>query len=260
MDIIKLIPEDIWTMTLTEKGCYWFIMDWKVEHHELVNEIRKLIKENGVPKQFDKVVHPIIIQGDYYYWTTQSARFKNTFINRAKTSDLSDYNNVASYDDLFDHTYYIAEDKLIMNMIGELKGTVLDIGCGTGYLLDNKPIEKYHGIDPSPSMVQELIKKHPDKRSSVTITTAEELFKLGNQYDNVIALFSASYVSELSVFEKLWNYKGRMLLMFYKEDYTPVTHKQLNIIPEYKKWTKQELEKEWTQSVMEFNNYYIVSI
>lgn len=260
MDILKEIDESLWTMSLSDKGCYWFIMDWKVEHHELVNEIRKLIKDTGIPKQFDKVVHPIIIQGDYYYWTTQSARFKNTFINRAKVSDLSDYNNVNSYDDLFDHTYYITEDKIIMNMIGELKGTVLDIGCGTGYLLDHKTIEKYHGIDPSPSMIQELIKKHPDKRKDVTITTAEELFKLGNQYDNVIALFSASYINELNVFIKLWNLKGKLFLIFYKEDYTPVTHKQLEIIPKYRKWKKEELEKEYIQSVMEFNNYYIVSL
>lgn len=132
--------------------------------------------------------------------------------------------------------------------------------CGTGALYENKVIENYTGIDPSPIMLKRFAERYPDVRTSLIITKAENLVKLKKTYDNVIAIFSGSYVSEIEIFKKLWSGNGTMFLMFYKENYTPVAHQLLKIIPRYQKWTKSQLDEHFHQSVMEFNNYYIVSL
>ena len=143
-------------------------------------------------------------------------------------------------------------------MIGDLHGSVLDVGCGTGLLLKIKDIEDYKGIDTSPLMINKLIEKYPNRKHQVMICKAEEYVKTKRSFDNVIALFSASYIFFPRVFMELWNGKGKLFLIFYKEHYTPVTHQKLGINAPYSKFTKQELEQIFPNQVKEFNNYYIV--
>jgi SAM-dependent methyltransferase len=260
MEFIKSIPGINWSKHINLNKPKWYIVVNDAETRNMLTLLQDAISSNGIMMQFETISIPVIFFEEYYYWVTKTVRFKNYIINRAKICDLADYINVDSYDGIFDQTYYLNEDRLLTNMIGKLNGSVLDIGCGTGFLLDYINIEDYHGIDPSPAMLMNLVKKHPGKRKSITITSAENHTLTGKTYDNIIALFSGSYIKVIMVFEKLWSRKGTMFLMFYKENYSPVTHKFLNIAPEWKKYSKEDLEKEFSQSVMEFNNYYIVSL
>lgn len=72
----------------------------------------------------------------------------------------------ATYDAAYNDAKSRAEDRLIRRMLesgGHLRGNVLDVGCGTGLLLDWFPFnqDRYIGIDPSGRMLERAAEKHP---------------------------------------------------------------------------------------------------
>ena len=107
---------------------------------------------------------------------------------------------------------------------------VLDVGCGTGLLVDYKwkyvDPYRYVGIDPSEAMLGVFAAKHPDFTGSLYRTTLEDFqglpqLKVEMHFDVVVAAFGpASYVpSDVLVrrLTALLSPAGRALLMFYRE-------------------------------------------
>ena len=82
------------------------------------------------------------------------------------------YNSIANnYDTIFVDNLSKAEDKKLVKILKPLlkqaiiaNKTILDVGCGTGWLLDHThiPTANYIGFDISTKMVACSSKKHPN--------------------------------------------------------------------------------------------------
>lgn len=77
---------------------------------------------------------------------------------------MIDYEEVADcYDDHFRRPVDEWEDQRLSRLLAPYvdRAAVLDLGCGTGWLLDHlKPIS-YTGVDRAPAMLDRLAEKHP---------------------------------------------------------------------------------------------------
>lgn len=169
----------------------------------------------------------------------------------------SAYDDVAQqYEALWSTPRAVAEDRMLMDKLKPLlKGRVLDIGCGTGLLLDYcarhiEPI-RYTGIDPSDGMLNILKSKHPAFAKRVLNVCFED-FWVGQKYDTIVCLWGGlnyvapEYMHRIAAMGK----PGcNLFLMYFKPGYVPVTHEQLGIIaPTYNHPADGE----------EFGNYIIV--
>lgn len=141
-----------------------------------------------------------------------------------------------AYDRLFSDPGSLAEDAALLAHLGDLSGlSVLDVGCGTGWLLDHAAPAAYVGIDPSHGMLDQLIAKHPNRAGDVSCVPLRDF--VGGRFDLVVALFGvASYLrdEELARIPGLLAPGGRYVLMFYMPDYYPRTHREMTIPPSYR--------------------------
>ena len=173
---------------------------------------------------------------------------------------VNQYGAIAeSYDSLFKDEVSIEENNKIASMLFDVPGIILDVGCGTGLLLDilKVPLDEYFGIDSSNEMLEIFRKKHPKYHN---LCIPFEMFNLKFMvFNTIVALFgSASYIE----IEALMDIpKGKNLfLMFYKDNYHPVTYERSGYELEYYEHLKCELEEGFPHcEVKEFGNYYIVT-
>lgn len=156
---------------------------------------------------------------------------------------VNQYDAIAeSYDSLFKDEVSIEENNKIASMLFDVPGIILDVGCGTGLLLDilKVPLDEYFGIDSSNEMLEIFRKKHPKYHN---LCIPFEMFNLKFMvFNTIVALFgSASYIE----IEALMDIpKGKNLfLMFYKENYHPVTYERSGYELEYYEHLKCELEE-----------------
>lgn len=80
------------------------------------------------------------------------------------------YDNLArNYDDMYSDPSDKVEDKELFGLLKDVvKGKTLDIGCGTGILLDYLEVPDYYGIDPSREMLWKLDQKHPERSREIS--------------------------------------------------------------------------------------------
>lgn len=166
------------------------------------------------------------------------------------------------YDELFLDENSIVENKNVAKMlIPYTTGSIFEIGCGTGLLLDLISImpNDYFGCEPSKGMLNVFKKKHPDFISRVENTTFEQS-KEWKKYETIISIFGpVSYLDETSL-QLIADSKCRMFLMFYKPDYTPITYIKTNVSFFHYKYKREQLELLFNNCfVTEFNNFLIVS-
>ena len=149
---------------------------------------------------------------------------------------VNQYDAVAeSYDSLFKDKASIEENRKIASMLFEVSGIFLDVGCGTGLLLDILKVspDEYWGIDPSSKMLDVFRKKHPEYNN---LCIPFELLNLKfATFNSIVALFG-------------------------KENYHPVTYKRTGRNLEHYSHSRSELEERFPHcEVREFDNYYIVT-
>lgn len=76
---------------------------------------------------------------------------------------LTDYTRIAaSYDAHYLRAIDRAEDAVLVSLLGDVRGrSVLDVGCGTGHLLDLVQPLSYLGVDKNRAMIDVARSKHP---------------------------------------------------------------------------------------------------
>jgi len=165
------------------------------------------------------------------------------------------YNAIAEkYDNLFSDRSFVAEEIMLGSMLGSFMSKteyVLDIGCGTGVLLSIVEIEpsRYAGVDISEGMLKIMSSEHPDY---VSINKEFDISD-ADGFDLIVGLFgSPSYMSPDVIRDVIGS--GRSyFLMFYAEDYNPITYRKTGISPESFAFSEYSLKGE------RFSNYLIVT-
>lgn len=110
------------------------------------------------------------------------------------------YDEIArDYDAMTSNPSYAAENDAARELIGPVRGKrILDIGAGTGLLLEMFPGEidhdDYIGVEPSFPMAERLREKFPSFSNSVIDCSFEDFWM--DDFDLVISLFgSPSYIA-----------------------------------------------------------------
>jgi hypothetical protein len=124
-----------------------------------------------------------------------------------------------------------AEDKLrtiVRNHFGETRPTILDVGAGTGAVMDLKLTwpENYTAVDPSKAMLNQLLVKHGTVTKIVpsTFEDAIDIESVDGQYDLVVvAGGSGSYLTRDAVHElpSLVRSGGLLVVTTYGETGSP---------------------------------------
>lgn len=175
----------------------------------------------------------------------------------------SQYDKIAKeYDNFFVDEESISENNAVSQMLSGVNGRVYDIGCGTGLLTEiiNVSPTRYYGIDPSKEMLNKFAEKHPEYKFRIIQDIFENDSSNLNEFDWVVSLFgSISYVEPLSL-KKISESKSHHFLMFYKEEYYPITYLLANVEFNHYHFNSVELSSIFPDSrINEFNNYIIVS-
>ena len=173
------------------------------------------------------------------------------------------YDKIANqYDSFFCDEESLSENDEVAAMLSDVKGKVYDLGCGTGLLTEIIEIQPddYRGVDPSGEMLNKFIEKHPEYFKQIIKSTFENDNCSLVQFDWVISLFgSISYVKP-KYLKRISKDAKHYFLMFYKEDYHPVTYTLANVNFDHYIHRVENLQSIFEQStIREFNNYIIVS-
>lgn len=150
------------------------------------------------------------------------------------------YNCIADdYDKLFQDVLSKAQDKYIMGFIKNNKldkGRILDVGCGTGLLLEYMDIDpkNYVGVDISDRMCSIARKKFP-KHEFVDKNFLDYNVDDNKKFDNIISIFGAlTYIEDpdalINQLKTLLKDNGNIFLMIYNADnHKPLFEKDVNI-------------------------------
>lgn len=184
------------------------------------------------------------------YWVGDQKPDKAYLINMAVSEDVWDdgtapqtetgtttfYDGLATvYDEMYEDPGDVEENAQVRSLVNSLLGvrehapTTLDIGAGTGLLLDLDitSAHSYTGVDPSRGMLNRLFSKHSKVRTLIPMTAAEALPELRaeeRKYDLVASLFgSASYIDPDDVDHALSmvDDEGVAVFMVYTDGYAP---------------------------------------
>lgn len=173
-----------WAKTYADTAPHDYVVASRTKDFTREDYVRagRVIHTYGRPAKFYGMTSIYLTSPDgrLKWWTMDSNVADTNLINRATTDRLYGVQNapetrsdlVSDYDAVA--TTYDAESptspefaEALRSAVGELRGehtpAVLDVGCGTGRVLDlglTRP-ERYAGVDPSTPMLNQLVRKHP---------------------------------------------------------------------------------------------------
>ena len=134
----------------------------------------------------------------YQYWTMGHPLRDTGLINRAPRLYRTGWDAKAQwYDAEIKFVEESAESKAWYGAVDIPRdGRVLDVGCGTGGLVDWRQADvdpaRYVGLDVSGAMLALFAAKHPGFRDSLLRTSFEDFVDVGAGFDRVFALFGVA--------------------------------------------------------------------
>ena len=248
----RLAPSLAWRVATTMPDApHSYVVKGKTLGDEAFDRAVRVIRTYGQPQQFWGRTGIYLVIDDMKWWTMGAPLSETIIINQAEADqtfgpqlapvtfvpDLvrSDvYDAVATqYDSLYLSPEDLAENELVRKLLhthfGNYAPSTLDVGCGTGLLLDLGVVSSklYVGIDPSQGMLNELVRKYPKlhRKSILPGTLASrlpELRTLGRHFELVCALFGAASYMEVAEWEAMLGLsRDLVILMTLHEGYLP---------------------------------------
>jgi hypothetical protein len=173
-----------WAKTYADSAPHSYIVEGRtpgLEHEDYVRAGR-VIHTFGQPAKFYGMTSIYLTSPDgrLKWWTMDAGVRHTSGINQATTERLygvqnapvtesgiqTPYDAVASsYDECNPTSDALATalHEAVAALVGEYPPALLDIGCGTGRVLDLglTKADRYAGVDPSTPMLNQLVRKHP---------------------------------------------------------------------------------------------------
>lgn len=250
---LALAPTLTWTFarTYADSAPHSYVVAGKTPNLTREDCVRAaaVIRTFGQPAKYYSMTNIYLnsADGSLKWWSMNKHVSETGLINQATTERVYGVQNAPStsstehsiYDEIatdFDQLRSPADGDAktgLLEILHDLRHvlgtnpTVLDVGCGTGAVLDlgiTEP-ERYTGVDPSQAMLNELLVKHSREQFAAVIPSRIEdaLAHLqGQSFDLVIAAFgSASYFSSDALRQLARMSTGATVLMAYSGDYVP---------------------------------------
>ncbi len=212
---------------------YTVAKDWADFKGEMSEELSWTVwemRKHDVVRPFAGWEQHYLDVNGFSYWTMVPRDEETILINRQYSTHGaydSPFDAIAHrYDDSDEYWKKVKAERKALYEPAAPSGRVLDVGCGTGLLVDycyrQIDRERYVGIDPSAGMLAKFALKHPDYRANATLlrTTFED-YETPLRFDTIVAMAgSASHVTGVDVVEKarhLLAPGGRAYLMFYRD-------------------------------------------
>lgn len=221
----------------------------------------QFIRDHGYAAKYEGRKYLYLDINGCRYWTMGASLSTTILINRAELGPVvAPYDAIASsYDRIHSSPASMQEDFSVIDAIGVENGeSILDIGCGTGLLLDRAGMdvssERYLGVDPSARMLDRLIEKHPWAQ---VVRAPFENFWPTVKFDRIASLFgSPSYIpaAALQRIPSMLAPGGSYFLMFYREGAEPVTHERSGVRIEHFAHPRDVLDGD----VTELGNYFVI--
>lgn len=132
-----------------------------------------------------------------------------------KDDIIESFNKIALLDDKWDHKQHY--EKMLLKEVLNCNGVALDIGCGTGEFAFklSKKIKSVSGIDLSPVMIKEAIKRHSGENIKYSIQDFDQLDE-ESKFDYVVSIATFHHLcleSTLPKIERLLNNNGKLLVL-----------------------------------------------
>lgn len=136
--------------------------------------------------------------------------------------DYSEYCD--GYDKRYSSDMSIREDEAVRALLQKYiapASHVLDVGSGTGYLLDNVYMntEKYFGVDANPKMIEKAKAKYPE--AVFFCGDASKMCGYKGIFDIAASLFSVPYIGKGSVdfISNALKETGYFIVVYYNKPY-----------------------------------------
>lgn len=236
-----------WVSTYARSAPHWYVVEPRskgMTHDDYIRAAR-VIQTYGSPAKFHRATNIYLTdpEREWKYWIMGSIEENNEtygLINRAAAGDTygdqnapdtrtaagpgsAFYDTIASgYDGMWTRPSDLEENHAVAELIrrefGSYAPSTLDVGCGTGLLLDLGVVSKkrYTGLDPSQGMLNQLVRKHPDVQNIYPGRADEVLPALvaqGREYELVVALFAAATYCTPQDWRLMMELSARMLVL-----------------------------------------------